>query len=219
MTRTGVARHSGGRKLSCEWRRDAVKGSGPCRSLVSNWPRERSVRKCRLRAQTREGLEPQVDVALALCLVQRADHLASGRTMMFASVVIFLALPFRAQAPICFHGICCGGRRSLQEPGTRLYLQAGKPSHRQLRQKKKKRDLHRSLGITSNQQFFGRAPTPAPREVLFTSGALWRRDCARWWRPRVEELTLSSNDPPLADGHGNVQRDSRFPRAIHLWAR
>ena len=52
--------------------------------------------------------------------------------MMFASVVIFLALPFYAQTPICFHGIavrpvmldttCCGGRRSLQEPGTRLYL-------------------------------------------------------------------------------------------------
>ena len=35
-----------------------------------------------------EGLEPQVDVALA------ADRLASGRIMMFPSVVIFLALPF-----------------------------------------------------------------------------------------------------------------------------
>ena len=49
----------------------------PCRSLASNWPRGRSVRNvlaCKvregLRAQTREGLEPQVDVALALCLVQ-----------------------------------------------------------------------------------------------------------------------------------------------------
>ena len=49
----------------------------PCRSLASNWPRGRSVRNvlaCKvregLRAQTREGLEPQVDVALALCLVR-----------------------------------------------------------------------------------------------------------------------------------------------------
>ena len=48
----------------------------------------------------REGLEPQVDVALA------ADHLASGRIMMFASVVIFLALPFFLGAgTLCFHGI------------------------------------------------------------------------------------------------------------------
>ena len=34
------------------------------------------------------------------------------------------------------------GRRSLQEAWTRLKIQAGKPSHRQLSKKKKTRDLH-----------------------------------------------------------------------------
>ena len=47
------------------------------------------------------GLEPQVDVALA------ADHLASGRIMMFASVVIFLALPFVAHAHFVFMVLMC----------------------------------------------------------------------------------------------------------------
>ena len=78
----------------------------PCRSPACNWPRKRSVRSVRarkgrqeLRARTREGFEPQVDVALA------ADRLASGRIMMFASVVIFLALPFFCASTLCFHGI------------------------------------------------------------------------------------------------------------------
>ena len=44
-----------------------------------------------LRARTRQGLEPQVDVALALCLVQRSH---------------FLALPFFfAQSRIYVHGV------------------------------------------------------------------------------------------------------------------
>ena len=86
-------------------------GGGAVPSEVSavstcNWPRKRSVRSVgarkvrqELRARKREGLEPQVDVALA------ADRLASWRFMMFASVVIFLALPFFGANTICFHGI------------------------------------------------------------------------------------------------------------------
>ena len=51
-----------------------------------------------------------------------------------------------------------------------------------------------------------------------TSGAQWTRDCASRWRTCVEEVTRWSNDPPLGAEHAIVQRDSRFPKAIHLWA-
>ena len=118
----------------------------PCRSLASNWPRGRSVRNvlaCKvregLRAQTREGFEPQVDVALALCLVQRADHLASGRIMMFASVVIFPHCFLRASTDL-FSWYCSAScdawRHMLRRTAFPARALAGKPSHRQLRQKK-----------------------------------------------------------------------------------
>ena len=105
---------------------------------------------------------------------------------------------------------------TLQEPGTRLYIQAGKPSHRQLRQKNAR--FARVAWNHIKPATSWRSSTSCSGRVLFTSSAQWRRNCALRWRPRVEELTRWGNDPPLADEHGNVQRDSRFPGAIHLWA-
>ena len=70
----------------------------------------------------------------------------------------------------------------------------------------------------TNQQLRGRAPAPVPTRVHITSGAQWTRDCASRWRSCVEEVTRWSNDPPLGAKHAIVQRDSRFPSAIHLWA-
>ena len=62
------------------------------------------------------------------------------------------------------------------------------------------------------------APTPVAKRVHITSGAQWTRNCAGRWRPCVEEMTRWSNDPPLSAEHAIVQLDSRFPKAINLWA-
>ena len=63
---------------------------------------------------------------------------------------------------------------------------------------------------------YSRVPMPAAFHI--TSGAQWTRNCAGRWRQCVEEMTRWSNDPPLGAKHAIVQRDSRFPRAIHLSA-
>ena len=75
----------------------------PCRSLACNWPRRRSVRNARTRT-VRQELRARRIGAPGRCR-SGGDHLASGRIMMFASVVILLALPFCGASTLCFHGI------------------------------------------------------------------------------------------------------------------
>ena len=148
-----------------------------------------------------------------LCLVQGTDHLASGRIMMSAGVDV---------RPVILGDTCHMGSANYGTPCTSLgdvcKYKLGSPATfsslpknlRELRGDKQSRlkSLPTSNFVERLQLLLQEGFTSHP----------WTRTCACRWRSCDGELTRWSNDPALGAEHATVQRDSRFPRAMDLWA-
>ena len=202
----GRAKHHYNKRTAQWWAQAQLRVAARCRQR-SRPPRRRSVRTVRarkvrqeLRARTREGLEPQVNVALFFRAAHVCFHGADVQPVMLGATCYIASA--KDGAPCNRLGRV--RKKKLGGPATFTSLQ-------------KKMTVTTSLEITSNQPTSWKGSNSCS-EKGFTSHPVLIGLVTALADGAVEEMTRWSDDPPLDTEHATVLRESRFPTAIRLWA-